>query len=128
MAFSLRRLACAIGSLPAALAQITVRSEPEAAASAVTVDALDFSDAAAAQPATLKGINFGCKCYPGERCWPSSSRWNSLNATVDGRLIVHIPPGAPCYNTFDGPLGTVNTYDEAKCAEATQNFENEPWT
>lgn len=128
MAFSFRRLACAVGLLPAVLAQITVRSEPEPVASDATVDALDFSDAAGAQPATFKGINFGCKCYPGERCWPSTNKWNALNATVDGGLLVHIPPGAPCYNTFDGLLGTVNTYDAAKCAEATQNFESESWT
>lgn len=92
------------------------------------MDTLDFSDAADIQPATLRGISFGCKCYPGEWCWPSTSRWNALNATVDGRLLIHIPLGAPCYNTFDGPLGAVNTYDAAKCAEATQNFENESWT
>ncbi|EAQ84293.1 hypothetical protein CHGG_10697 [Chaetomium globosum CBS 148.51] len=127
MSLSLRRLLCAAGLLPLSLAQITVRSEPESAAEA-TVDSLDFSDAAGVQLATLKGINFGCKCYPGERCWPSANKWNALNNTVDGRLLVHIPPGAPCHNTFNGLLGMVSTYDANKCAEVTQNFENESWT
>jgi hypothetical protein len=121
MVLSLLRLACAAGLLPAALAQITLRSEPESTAEVATVDALDFSDAAEVQ-------NSGCKCYPGEACWPSTSKWNALNRTVDGGLLVDIPPGAPCHNTFSGPLGTVNTYDAAKCAEATQNWANESWT
>lgn len=128
MGLSLRRLLCAAGLLPLSLAQITVRSEPESTAETTTVDSLDFSDAAGVQPATLKGINFGCKCYPGERCWPSTSKWNALNHTLDGRLLVHIPPGAPCHNTFNGLLGTVNTYDADKCAEATQKWESESWT
>jgi hypothetical protein len=127
MALSLLRLACTVGLLPAALAQITVRSEPEVSAS-VVVDALDFSDAGEETAVTSKGINFGCKCYPGEACWPSASKWNKLNATVDGRLLVHIPPAAACHNAFSGPFGTVNTYDAAKCAEVTQNWESESWT
>ena len=128
MALSLLRLACAAGLLPAALAQITLRSEPESTAEVITVDGLDFSDTAEVQTATVKGVNFGCKCYPGERCWPSTSKWDALNRTVDGGLLVDIPPGAPCHNTFSGPLGTVNTYDAAKCAEATQNWASESWT
>jgi len=38
-----------------------------------------------------------------------------------------VPIGAPCYNTFQGPLGTVNTYDAAKCADLTANFANEQY-
>ena len=128
MGLSLRRLLCAAGLLPLSLAQITVRSGLESTTKTTTVDSLDFSDAAGVQPTTLKGINFGCKCYPGERCWPSTNKWNALNHTVDGRLLVHIPPGAPCHNAFNGLLGTVNTYDADKCAEATQNWESESWT
>ncbi len=128
MALSLLRLACAIALLPAALAQIVVRSEPEAVASTLALDALDFSDAGPALTTTVKGINFGCKCYPGEACWPSATKWNLFNATVEGKLRVNVPPGAVCHNTFTGPLGTLNTYNAAKCAEATQNWANESWT
>ncbi|KAK4097303.1 hypothetical protein N658DRAFT_500531 [Parathielavia hyrcaniae] len=128
MVFSLLRLACAASFLSAALAQITLRSEAETVSASVDVDSLDFSDAAGVSTVTSKGITYGCKCYPGESCWPSASKWRSLNATVDGRLLVHIPPAAACHNTFTGPLGTVNTYDAAKCAEVTQNWESESWT
>lgn len=128
MAFVLRRLALAAGLMPTALTQIVVRNEPDTAARTTAISELDFSDAAGAQPAFFNGINYRCKCYPGDRCWPSAAKWRALNATVGGRLHVHIPPGAPCYNTFDGPLGTVNTYDAAACAEATQNWESESWT
>jgi hypothetical protein len=128
MVLSFLKLACAASVLPAALAQMILRTDPEPAAAAVTLDALDVSDAAPAETANLKGINFGCKCLPGEWCWPSASKWNSLNSTVEGRLLVHIPPGAACHNTFTGPLGTLNTYDAVKCAEATQNFADEAWT
>jgi len=127
MALSLLRLACAAALVPAALAQIIVRSEPDPVAAAITVDGLDFSDAGDVTTATLRGINFGCKCYPGEWCWPSTTKWNVLNATVEGRLRVNIPPGAVCHNTLTGPLGTLNTYDAAKCADVTQNWENELW-
>lgn len=127
MAKPFLRLVCAL-VLPTALAQITVRDAPESLAEATTVDALDFSDAAEVQSATFRGVNVGCKCYPGESCWPSKTKWDNFNRTVDGRLRVHIPPGAACHNTFDGPLGTVNTYDAAKCAEATDNWANEQWT
>jgi hypothetical protein len=126
MAVFFLRLACATGLLSTVLAQIQVRDEPDAAVA--TVDSLDFSDAADVQTSTIKGANFGCKCYPGESCWPSAAKWKALNATVDGKLLVQIPPGAPCHNTFNGPLGTVRTYDEAKCAEVNQNWESESWT
>ncbi len=129
MALSLLRLACATALVPAALAQIVVRSEPEAVASTLTLDSLDFSDAASALTTTIsKGTRFSCKCYPGEACWPSATKWNLFNATVEGRLRINVPPGAVCHNTFNGPLGTLNTYNAAKCAEATQNWANESWT
>ncbi|SPQ27115.1 b080c8bd-97fb-40e4-98c9-4cd3d3d8c9e4 [Thermothielavioides terrestris] len=129
MASSLLGLACAACLVPTALGQIFVRDEPDAAvATSVTVDSLDFSDAADTLNTTFQGIKFGCKCYPGDPCWPSPAKWNALNATVDGQLLVNIPPGAPCHNNFTGPLGTINTYDAAKCAEVTQNFTSESWT
>ena len=122
------RLALAAGLVSTALAQIVVRDEPDPAAATTSLSALDFSDVAVPATTSLKGINFGCKCYPGEWCWPSAAKWNALNSTVNGRLQVHIPPGAPCYNQFKGPFGTVNTYDAAACAEVTNRFGDEFWT
>jgi len=51
------------------------------------------------------GSNYACKCAPGDDCWPNKGQWQKLNNTVDGNLQVNVPPGAPCYNTFQGPLG-----------------------
>jgi hypothetical protein len=72
-----------------------------------------------------QGSKYSCKCYPGDSCWPSNRDWQRLNTTVGGNLRVNLPPAAPCYNQFVGPLGTVNTYDAAKCADITANFANE---
>jgi hypothetical protein len=71
------------------------------------------------------GARYTCKCAPGDWCWPNSFQWQSLNRTVGGNLRVNIPIGAPCYNTFQGPLGNINTYDAAQCANVTANFGDE---
>nr|CAE75708.1 related to isoamyl alcohol oxidase [Neurospora crassa] len=89
---------------------------------------LDWNDAARLDPTTYNGQKYGCKCYPGRPCWPSANKWNSLNRTVDGTLRVNVPAGAVCHNTFDGPFGTIQTYDEAACADAKENLVNEQWT
>ncbi|KXH49751.1 isoamyl alcohol oxidase [Colletotrichum simmondsii] len=79
-------------------------------------------------PRTWQGKQYGCKCYAGDACWPKSNDWNQLNTTVEGNLHAHIPPEAVCHNTFDGTLGTVQTYDAAKCAEVTAIYTDEQWT
>ncbi|KAL2257011.1 hypothetical protein VTK26DRAFT_779 [Humicola hyalothermophila] len=71
------------------------------------------------------GSKYACKCYPGDPCWPSPGHWRKLNETVGGNLHVNIPPGAPCYNTFKGPLGDVNTYDAQRCEEVTAGWNDE---
>jgi len=89
---------------------------------------LNFSDAAPLQPTTWNGKKYGCKCYLGDKCWPSDKDWQKLNTTVGGNLIVDIPPGAPCHKTFQGPLGTISTYNAAQCADVQANFADETWT
>ncbi|CRK28782.1 FAD-linked oxidoreductase ZEB1 like protein [Verticillium longisporum] len=79
-------------------------------------------------PRTFEGQKYGCKCYPGDACWPQQSEWDGLNAKVNGNLHVHVPPEAACYNTFDGLLGSQQTYDAAKCAEVTKSWTSETWT
>jgi len=76
---------------------------------------------------TWNGNSYKCKCAPGDYCWPSNWKWQLLNATVGGNLRVNTPPAAACYNTFQGPLGNINTYDAAKCAEVTANFADEQY-
>jgi hypothetical protein len=34
---------------------------------------------------------------PSDPCWPKVSDWNSLNETIDGRLIRSVPPASVCY-------------------------------
>jgi len=65
-----------------------------------------------------------CKCYPGEACWPSTADWGNLNRTVGGRLVKAAPPGAVCYDSFEG----VPTRDPAKCAEVASQWSNASWT
>ncbi|KAL4808590.1 hypothetical protein BDV18DRAFT_150977 [Aspergillus unguis] len=59
-----------------------------------------------------------CHCLPGDSCWPSTSQWDALNSTVNGRLIATVPIGSPCHDP---------TYDATAC-EALQNDWNLPQT
>lgn len=70
------------------------------------------------------GRRYACKCYPGDRCWPTPQKWKALNDTVGGTLKQVIPNWAVCYNTFEGKP----TYNAATCAQATANFTLEQWT
>lgn len=54
-----------------------------------------------------------CRCFPGDKCWPSAEEWGALNATVSGRLIASVPIGTPCH---------VPNYDEAKCKFIQDNW------
>lgn len=79
-------------------------------------------------PRTWQGQEYGCRCYFGDGCWPKAEAWAQLNATVNGKLAVHVPPEAACHNTFEGTLGNISTYDAAECAEVTENWDKEQWT
>ncbi|OTB08293.1 hypothetical protein M426DRAFT_52530 [Hypoxylon sp. CI-4A] len=50
----------------------------------------------------------GCKCIPGDSCWPSSHDWATLNGTVHGGLITTIPVAHVCHGS---------DYDEAECGK-----------
>ena len=78
-------------------------------------------------PRTWNGKKYGCKCYFGDACWPGSASWNTLNTTVGGRLSVYVPPEAACHKYFNGTLGTIPSYDAAKCEAVTANYTSEQW-
>ncbi|KAH8652252.1 hypothetical protein BX600DRAFT_417740 [Xylariales sp. PMI_506] len=40
----------------------------------------------------------GCKCFPGDECWPTQAGWDNYNSTVSGRLIATTPLGSPCHD------------------------------
>ncbi|KAK1752608.1 6-hydroxy-D-nicotine oxidase [Echria macrotheca] len=84
-------------------------------------------DTAQLVPRTWNGQKYGCKCYFGDQCWPDSRTWNALNTTVDGNLAVYVPPEAACHTFFNGTLGTISTYDQAKCDTVTANYSSEKW-
>lgn len=131
---TLTRVLVATGLAPTALGLVRPRQNltetelEDSLLSRPSPGGLDWSDVAKLQTKTVNGKRYGCKCYPGDSCWPSTGKWNQLNNTVGGALSVHIPPGAACHNTFNGLLGTVNTYDAAGCADATANWASETWT
>lgn len=98
-----------------------------AALAAHTVSAGPTRVPGALVPRTVDGQEYACKCYPGDDCWPAQSAWDALDAEVDGKLQLHIPPEAACYNTFDGLLGSVETYDKEKCDVVRANWEDARW-
>lgn len=63
-------------------------------------------DIAASRCTPRDNVPDGCRSLPGDKLWPSSSDWNSLNETVSGRLIKTVPIGAVCHDP---------DYDEEEC-------------
>lgn len=58
-----------------------------------------------------------CRCFPGDRCWPSASDWDAFNQTLGGKLIPTVPIASPCHGTFPGV-----TYDAATCTDIQANW------
>lgn len=151
MFYSVLRVAAAAGLIQASLAHVVVREDADVSLVAGPGPGgpgpvapptppgppappgpkdpkLNWADVKPLVPSVINGKHYGCKCYPGQTCWPSQSAWSKLNQTVGGGLLVHIPPAASCHNTFQGPLGTVQTYDADACANVQANFASEQWT
>lgn len=66
-----------------------------------------YGCATAASTATASE-SASCRCFPGETCWPSPPAWDSLNATVGGRLIATVPLGSPCHDPLYNATECVN--------------------
>ncbi|PSN65436.1 FAD/FMN-containing isoamyl alcohol oxidase-like protein MreA [Corynespora cassiicola Philippines] len=56
-----------------------------------------------------------CKVFPGDEDWPTNEIWDKFNELTDDSLVPTVPIAAPCYKNWD-------VYDEAKCAEITENY------
>ena len=52
-----------------------------------------------------------CRCFPGDRCWPTKADWNLFNTTLGGKLVSTVPIAASCHDSAFGP------YDAQRCAE-----------
>ncbi|KAH7096013.1 hypothetical protein FB567DRAFT_432188 [Paraphoma chrysanthemicola] len=72
----------------------------------------------------VDGVNYQCKCYSDNSCWPTNKDWENLNKTVGGTLQVAVPPGAVCHKEFGN---SSSVYDAAKCADTQANWLNEQW-
>lgn len=79
-------------------------------------------------PTQWNGQTYGCKCYVDDSCWPTAQQWSALNVSTGGNLVVDVPPGAVCHDTFQGPLGTIDTYDAVECTNVSSSFSGEQWT
>jgi hypothetical protein len=62
-----------------------------------------------------------CRCFPGDECWPSVSKWSSFNETLGGKLIATVPLAAVCH---DSPSTHPDwpAYDEAACSQLQQKW------
>ncbi|RBR10787.1 uncharacterized protein FIESC28_09318 [Fusarium coffeatum] len=56
-----------------------------------------------------------CRCTTDDPCWPSTTKWNSLNSTLGGHLIKYIPPGAVCYSSHPN-------YDRKACDKVIKEW------
>ncbi|KAH7130580.1 FAD/FMN-containing isoamyl alcohol oxidase-like protein MreA [Dendryphion nanum] len=82
----------------------------------------------AGEKRTEKGVDYQCKCYSDNACWPKAAEWNALNKTVSGTLKAALPPGAVCYKSVAGTnASTTPVYNQAACAEVQANWQNEQW-
>lgn len=52
----------------------------------------------------------GCRCFPGDACWPEHSEWNAFNQSLGGKLIATVPIASVCHDTF-------GSYDAEGCAK-----------
>jgi hypothetical protein len=60
----------------------------------------------------------GCRCFPGDDCWPTPSQWQSLNQTLGGKLIPTIPLASACH------VDSFEAYDEEKCRAVQEKWFN----
>ncbi|KAH8722968.1 hypothetical protein GQ44DRAFT_686064 [Phaeosphaeriaceae sp. PMI808] len=63
---------------------------------------------------------YGCKCAPTSKCWPTETQWTSLNSTLNGALIRGVPPGSVCYP--DQP-----NYNIEACKFVASQWFNSTW-
>ncbi|KAL2216000.1 hypothetical protein M432DRAFT_123522 [Thermoascus aurantiacus ATCC 26904] len=56
----------------------------------------------------------GCRCLPGDPCWPSPDAWSKFNQTIDGRLIKTVPLGSPCH---------IPEYNAAECETIREGWQ-----
>ena len=53
--------------------------------------------------------NLNCRCFPGDKCWPTASEWNTFNESLGGKLLKTVPLASVCH------LDSFEPYDAQKC-------------
>ncbi|KAF2739860.1 FAD-binding domain-containing protein [Polyplosphaeria fusca] len=74
------------------------------------------------------GVEYKCKCYSDNACWPSSADWTALNTTVGGVLKRALPPAAVCHSKVSTSANSsTSVYNAAACKNVQANWLNEQW-
>lgn len=99
-----------LSSQTAAALRLAPRNESDVA----NLDA-DFEEALEeasllAEPGPSAANNFGCRCFPGDLCWPSDTLWTAFNRTLGGKLVKTVPIASACHDNPWVP------YNAAECA------------
>lgn len=55
-------------------------------------------------------------CQPNSPCWPSQSKWQSLNNSISGNLLQVQPWQQPCFDS--------TTFNQIECNSISQNYAN----
>ncbi|KAH6606122.1 hypothetical protein Trco_005275 [Trichoderma cornu-damae] len=76
-----------------------------------------FAGLARTAPTDPSASTSSCKCFPGDKCWPSAKDWAAFNKTVDGRLIATVPLGSPCHGA---------SYNATECQFLQDNWLSSP--
>ncbi|KAI1370300.1 FAD binding domain-containing protein [Hypoxylon crocopeplum] len=64
-----------------------------------------------------------CRVITSDPEWPGQDEWDSLNKTVDGRLIATVPLAAPCHYSFiDDDGKNASVYDQDVCDNLRSNW------
>ncbi|PFH59274.1 hypothetical protein XA68_12590 [Ophiocordyceps unilateralis] len=65
-------------------------------------------------------LTANCKTLPGDRDWPSTTIWESLNSTLNGRLLAPPPPAAVCHT--EQPL-----HNASACPSLREAWTHSAW-
>jgi hypothetical protein len=57
----------------------------------------------------------GCRCFPGDACWPQPAEWATFNLTINGRLVTTVPLATPCHGT---------TFNSTQCNQIRDSWYN----
>lgn len=66
---------------------------------------------------SCRASNPSCRCFPGDRCWPSQQQWSDFNTTLGGKLISTVPIGSVCHTN-----GEFRLYNRQACTDLISDW------